>query len=581
MYSMSRLMTPVGYSQAPVKTEVATNCAAQRAVSAIAVLACSWPALLLATACLLPFLNKPFLIDDPWFLTMAQQIVKHPAHPMDFRVCLNFMGFDGACTKASTLALGNPLLGQIAQGYVLVPTVLGGAREWAAHLTELLLAWIAVLAMTSLTLRLGWSRGHAITGALLLVAVPPFLAMSSTAMPDILGSALAFVAMERIAAWKAEEKWSQGVAAAIALGLAGFARPHLVLLLPLAAFFLLDSIDPLEILTQVRRKLRLWTPVVAGGCLLAAIMLALHEHNFGVPPSHLSLSHTSAYRLEHNLFAYFLFIAFPFPLALCWLVNRLRTRRRLTLIVASAAAFQPWLWPIPRSLAVGCSLAILGCGALFGLLFEALKERDRSALFLLLWLLVPLPVVIYVHFPIKYFLPCLPAVIFLCFRLMEKVPFRITRIAALVAIVAFTGYSILILRSDQDFAEIDRNSMYELIAPHVAAREPVWYAGTNWSSWYPPLAGAKLTYVDGPQPKRGDLIVDDVFAGGDELLTRFQHRTLVETIHYKYRFGRTMEIPQVGGQKGVGVGLYSNGFGYWLWGFGEDPDDRFELWRID
>src|SRR5579863_5389123 len=358
MYSMSRLMTPVGYSQATVKTEVATHCAAQRAISAIVVLSCAWPALLLATLCLLPFLNKPFLIDDPWFLAMAQQIVKHPAHPIDFTVCPNFLGFAGACTKASTLALGNPLLGQIAQGYVLVPTALGGAHEWAAHLTELLLAWIAILAMTSLTLRLGWSRRHAIAGALLLVAIPPFLAMSSTAMPDILASALAFVAMERIAAWKAEERWSQGAAAAIALGLAGFARPHLVLLLPLTAFFLLDSIHPREILAQVQRGFWLWMPVVAGGCLLAAIMLALREHNFGVPPSYVSPSHTSAYRLEHNLFTYFLYIAFPLPLSLCWLVNRFKTRRWMTVIVALAAALLPWFCPISRSLAAGYSLMI-------------------------------------------------------------------------------------------------------------------------------------------------------------------------------------------------------------------------------
>jgi hypothetical protein len=46
----------------------------------------------------------------------------------------------------------------------------------------------------------------------------------------------------------------------------------------------------------------------------------------------------------------------------------------------------------------------------------------------------------------------------------------------------------------------------------------------------------------------------------------------METISHKYRFGRTM---------GMGKGLYSNGEGFWLWGFGESPNDRFELWRIE
>ena len=99
----------------PVKTEVTIDRDVRQAVSAVAVLACAWPALLLATVCLLPFLNKPFPIDDPWFLTMAQQIVKHPAHPMDFEICWN-TGLSDECTKAYQFASGNPLMGQVGQG---------------------------------------------------------------------------------------------------------------------------------------------------------------------------------------------------------------------------------------------------------------------------------------------------------------------------------------------------------------------------------------------------------------------------------------------------------------------------------
>ena len=74
-------------------------------------------------------------------------------------------------------------MGQVAQGYLLVPTVLGSTREWMAHLTELVLAWIAVLAMTSLIFRLGWDRRHAIVGALLLVSVAPFLPFPAPSCP--------------------------------------------------------------------------------------------------------------------------------------------------------------------------------------------------------------------------------------------------------------------------------------------------------------------------------------------------------------------------------------------------------------
>ena len=554
-----------------MKTEVTTDREAPRTVSAVDVLACAWPALLLATVCLLPFLNKPFIVDDPWFLTMAQQIVRHPARPMDFEICWNNALLSGDCRKASQFASGNPLLGQIGQGYVLVPTVLAGAHEWMAHITQLVLAWIAIVAMTSLIFRFGWDRWHATTGALLLVAIPPFLPMASTAMPDILATAVALVAMERLAAWKAELKWSQGATAAIALGLAGFARSHLALLLPLAAFFLLDGINPSEILEQLRRKLWLWTPVFAGFGILLALILAVREHNLALNPPPVVVGPSN---IPLNLFAYLAYFVFPLPLAFCWLANRFKTKGPSFVFILFAVVLIPLFlrWSILEVV----FLAVLGLRVLAGLFYQAFKRKhDHMDLFLLLWVLIPLPIVYYAHLPMKYVLPCIPAVILLCFRLLDGVSLQFARAAAVALILAGTGYSLLILHSDAEFADFGRDSLVRLIAPHVAAGEKVWFPGQYWSYWYAPLAGATLTYPGGPQPKPGDLLVVDVFAdsaGAHWPLGHFPHRTLVDVKVHKYRFGRTM---------GAGMGLYSNSFGFWLWGFGESEKDRFELWKID
>ena len=533
-----------------MKTAVTKDRGGPRTVSAVAVLACAWPALVLATVCLLPYLNKPFNIDDPWFLTMAQQIVKHPAHPMDFTECWNVAP---DCAKAYFWASGNPLMGQVAQGYVLVPTVLDGAHERMAHVTQLVLVWIAVVAMTSLIFRFGWGRRHAIAGALLLVAVPPFLPMASTAMPDILATALALVAMERLVAWKAEGKWSQGAAAAVALGLAGFARSHLALLLPLAAFFLLESINPREILAQIRRKLWLWAPVLAGFGVLLAMILSLRERNLAINPT----PAVAEGRLTTlNLLSYLLYFAFPLPLAACWLANRLKNRRLGIVIVLFVVAVVPWFLRWNQTFALAWFFAVIGCGVLVNLFFVALKTREHTGLFLALWLLIPLPIIHYAHLPIKYLLPCMPAVILLCFWLTEGFSVRVARAAAIVLIVASTGYSLLILHSDAEFADFGRDALYGLIKPHVAAGERVWFPEQYWSYWYAPLAGATLTFPGGPQPKPGDLLVVNLFTEGEHpTLARFPHRTLVDAISHKYRFGRTM---------GAGIGLYSNWYGFWL-----------------
>jgi 4-amino-4-deoxy-L-arabinose transferase-like glycosyltransferase len=547
--------------EAMMKAVVATDRAVPRTFSAVTVLACAWPALLLATVCLLPYLNKPFIIDDPHFLMMAQQIVKAPTHPMDFTVC--WITPPG-CWKAYALTPGNALM-----GYVLVPTVLSGAHEWTAHLTQLALAWIAVLAMTSLVLRFGWDRQHAIAGALLLVAIAPFMPMASTAMPDILATAVALVAMERLAAWKADQKWSQGAAAAIALGLAGFARSHLALLLPLAAFYLLDNADPREFLGQLRRKFWLWTPVLAGSALLAAIIALTREHGdlaINPPPVFTGFSH-----VKPNLLAYLLYLVFPFPLAACWLANRLKIRSlRAAIFVVVAECVALFGHFVPRRATL---VAAVGLAVLVDLLYEAWDRAEHDRLILTLWILIPLPIVYYGHLPPKYLLPCMPAVILLCFRLMEGFSVRFLRAGAIALIVASTGYSLLILHSDAEFAWFGRDAMYHLIQPHVAAGETVWFDGQFSAYWYAPLAGATQTFAGGPQPKPGDLLVVGLSEDGQELvLPRFPHRTLVGAETHQYSFGRTT---------GAGIGLYSNRIGYWMWGFGSSPYDRYELWKID
>jgi 4-amino-4-deoxy-L-arabinose transferase-like glycosyltransferase len=543
-----------------MKTETTMERELSPRVSAPAVLACAWPALLVAAICLLPFLNKAFNIDDPHFLEMARQIVTHPMHPMDFRICWDTTA---SCAKAYNLTPGNALM-----GYALVPTVLIGAHEWMAHLSQLFFALVAIVAMASLVLRLGWDKGHAAVGALLLAAIPPFLVMATTAMPDVLAAAVALVAMERTAAWKAEQRWSQGAAAALALGFAGFARSHLALLLPLAAFFLFDSVNPKEMLAQIRRKPQLWLPVVAGSALLAVIILSVREHNLAINPPPVVIG---GQHILQNLRSYLLYMVFPLPLAACWFANCLWAGRLRTVAILAALAIVPW--PLHWYQPLGFSLSIVGCGVLTSLIIESLKKRDHTSLFLLLWLLIPLPIIYYVQLPMKYLVPCLPAVIFLCFRLMKGLPVRVARFAAVTLIVASTGYSILILRSDAEFANYGRDALYRLIGPHVAAGEKVWFPGQYWSYWYAPLAGATLTPQGGPQPQPGDLLVVDRFSGGaNPPLNRFPHRTLVESVTHRYSFGRTM---------GAGVGLYDNGHGSWLWGFGEDENDRFELWRID
>jgi hypothetical protein len=542
-------------------TQAATQSRTEKKELRTTVFECAWPALLVATACLLPFLNKPFVIDDPHFLTMAGQILKSPLRPMNFDICWNVLPY---CVKAYDLTPGNVLM-----GYALVPTVLGGSKEWMAHFTQLVFVWVSVLAMCSFVLRLRWSKGHAMIGALLLVAIPPLLPMASTAMPDVLALAVGLVGIERLAAWKEERKWHQGIVAAIALGLAGIARAHLVLFLPLAGFFLLNSRRPREILRQFQESFRLWMPVLAGGCVLLVIILVTREHSLLVnPPS----AWTGVEHIRGNLRSYLLYFAFPLPLAACWVAARwIINPYRIVLMILAIAAVSMLIGPWNRQPAI--VLTLIAGYALCNLFWETWKSRNPESVFLCLWLLVPLPIVYYGHLPIKYLLPIMPAIILLSFRMSSTIPARIARTAGILLVIAGIAYSWLILRADAEFAYFGRDALLALVRPQVIAGKKVWFPNQFSAYWYAPLAGAQLVIPGVREPEQGDLVVTGVVEAGTAFLEKFPNRKLVQALTHHYHFGRTM---------GAGASLYTNsGDIKWLWTFRNGEGGRYELWVMN
>ena len=116
-------------------------------------------------------------------------------------------------------------------------------------------------------------------------------------------------------------------------------------------------------------------------------------------------------------------------------------------------------------------------------------------------------------------------------------------------ILASTGYSILILRSDAEFAEFGRDSIYQLIRTHVAAGEKYGSTGSNCSYWYAFFAGARTAHSGGPGTKTGTLLIVETELTGNRFAGAFPDRTLIDETFDRYRFGRTM---------GSGIGLYSN-----------------------
>ena len=522
------------------------------------------PGFLLALMCLVPFLNKAYTIDDPWFLLEARQILKTPLQPLSFEIC--WMGNE-TCTRASNLGAGTR---QGLMGYLLVPVVLAGGAEWIAHLLQLLLVCVTVLAMVRLALRLGFDRVQAAVAGLLLVAIPPFLAMASTAMPDTAALALGLTGLERLLAWKDEQRWQQAVLASLMLGLAPYARPHMALLMPLGALWLLDEFQIRKVLAQVRRQPYLWMPLPVAACILVTVNLLTRD----VGPTSASQDIlVGLVNVPKNLYAYLLYLTVPIPFAAVWLIMHSRKSPGLLVLPAvPVLLFHLMLFP-ERSLAQEwpTAAALYGLTALAHMIYHYLRVWDRIGMLLSLWVLIPVPAIIYIHLPIKYMLAVLPAIVLILIRTISTAAgSRALPVYGMLAL-ACTAYSCVLLKADADFAEYGRKAAAELIAPHVAAGEKVWYGGHWGFYWYAQEAGARISKPAEPGPNPGELLAVGLLEAGGVTRERFPHRELIDSRHYDSPHGRTM---------GYGAGLYSNGYGIATWMWNPQATNDYELWRI-
>ena len=158
------------------------------------------PAMVVASLLMLPFLNKPFTIDDPLFLREARHALVDPLHPADFEQVWNV---------GDRLKLSQYLLGGTLPAYVLLPVVALGGREWVAHLYQLLLLCGFLVASVSVARRLGCDRRQAKTVGLLIASNPVTLAMAATCMPDVMAMTVGMVGMDRLLLFREERRWGR------------------------------------------------------------------------------------------------------------------------------------------------------------------------------------------------------------------------------------------------------------------------------------------------------------------------------------------------------------------------------------
>lgn len=513
---------------------------------------------------LVPFLGKPFTMDDTVFLLEARQALTDPLHPTAFD-----MTWDHAPERVSTIVPTGPVM-----AWLLVPSVLAGGEERLAHAVQLVMLWAAILATVALALRLGLNAAWASASGLMLAATPAVLGMAGTAMPDVSAMALGIAGMERLVAWRDEGRAGPAIAAALLLGFAALARMHYVALLGVAVLFMIG--DPLDLKAWKKTRWARLAPIAAAALVIVALTAITRDPAPGAGSIvGTALRYSSAGRLASNGVAFAIHWVLAMAFAVPWIALRWRPiLRRWWVLLASTAAAALLLHlahggGAPYRLA---PVAGLGAAALVDVLVEGFRRRDGVQVSLGLWLLLPLSAAAYVHLPSKFLLLCAPAASILAARAMAERP-RAARAVLALTVALGAGLGVAILRADSAFSGLGRAAAGTLIAPAVAAGRRVWFVGHWGFQWYAEKAGARYLTSTPPYPAVGDLVVSSLNSVPGLDVGEIAAFVRLRRMEDRSPGGRIMS-------RKTGSGFYANSWGYLPWAWGDDVIDAFDLWVV-
>ena len=171
--------------------------------------------------------------------------------------------------------------------------------------------------------------------------------------------------------------------------------------------------------------------------ILLAVNLATRDRGPGDEPANTLAGFAKTPR---NLFAYLLYLAFPIPFALVRLALYWRQAPLLLVLPAVPVLIFHFASSPSRSFVESWPLAaaLYGLAALGFMIYHAVRERDRTGLLLTLWVLIPLPLIIYSHLPVKYLLAVVPAIVLILIRDLSTLSRR-RELSAYGAIVLACG----------------------------------------------------------------------------------------------------------------------------------------------
>ena len=509
------------------------------------------PAMVAAALILLPFLNKPFTIDDPLFLREARHALVDARHPADFEQVWN---------AGERLKLSQYLLGGTLPGYVRAPVAALGGREWVAHLYQFLILCGLLAAVVAVARRLGCDARHAGAVGLLVAANPVTLGMAATCMPDVMALAFGLAAMERLLAYRDSARVGGGIAAGLLFAAAVLCRASTLAMLPAGALLVMPS--------EWRRAAARWWPLALAAGVVAAFEVVTRGSDSALSGPLALL--TQFRNVPRNLVSFLGFQAMTGPVLAYALLSRGWKFAAVAAGIAGVGVALGVGFAAPNLVQYAIPAAL---GLCFLLALAWLLRGVPYALPLTVWLgggLVALP---YVQMAAKYLLPGIPAAALLI--VLHAAKWRQSRWPLTLALLVAAGWvcGAAIVVGDATLAGSQRAAVERMIAPRLRRGLKVW-AGGQWAFLgYAEDAGARALGNTPPLPEVGDYIV----------ISRLDYYGMFRRLPLRTELLNTERDQRCGVfvlNRALHAGFYSNHFGYLPFAVGCGEVNAYDLYRV-
>lgn len=525
-------------------------------------------------ACLLPFASKPFHIDDPVYVWVAEHITRAP---------LDFYGFElqwyGSPAPVHAFNKNPPLV----SFYLAGAGALLGFDEPAMHAAMALVGLAAIAGVYALARSLGLP---ALLPALIALASPGLLVSATTVMSDLLMLSLWLFALAQWQSGLELRSTPRLIQAALLAGLAPLGKYFGLAVLPLMALLALlrerrlgawsaALALPLAMLLGYELYMRArygWGPLEDIGGY--AIGFSKTAERFGVAERALvGLAFAGGALLPQALFAPWL-----------WSARTLAAFAGLAVALLAVGAWLPELGDFPLRdddgalrVAYVAQLALFATAGVHLLALataEAARRPDPTGILLVAWVIGVLAFASFTNWVpnVRAVLPAAPAAALLVARRLAARG-RASRLALAAPVAIGIAVSLLVAQGDQAHARSAREAARELSRRYGSGPARLFHQGTWGFQYYMAAAGVPKLDPERTELRAGDLVI----APANNSNVIFLPAEIARTVAVeRFPTGALAAVHS----KPAGAGFYAALWGPLPFVLGRPPPERYLVYEV-